>query len=253
MALNNRYLRFGVTNEEVEKTTVMLRSDSRNNASSLQINIENGRELHSDLIYVQVSGNISNVIFHSFLRPSECRVFTCPHDVMRNSLATVTVYSVKTFRDKRCVWHRIVMGGRTSAILKGGFTINYLKVKLQPYRTYLDLLTDAPNKIPYHIDVVSTIPQRYMLTDEDYRGDTDGLILLLHQIHPPDAFLVMFRRRPEKTYRIPFVLNPAAEYKQQLFRVYTRHDTEDVCTGDSHSTVTTFTTCMYVCSTCPSI
>ncbi|XP_069111942.1 phytanoyl-CoA hydroxylase-interacting protein-like isoform X2 [Argopecten irradians] len=83
-----------------------------------------------------------------------------------------------------------------------------------------------------------------MLTDYHYSGGTDGLIVLLHQVYPPESFLVMFRYQPYPTYNLPFVLKPATEYKLQLFRVYTRRGKEDIGIGNSHSTVATFTTYM---------
>lgn len=242
MSLDSR--QFGVKFECEQQTTVLLRSDSRKNPLSLRINIRSNKEPNSDLLYLQIFNKSSNIIFHAFLRPSQCRMMICPDDVMGKPETTIIVYSTETVRSYIHVWHRIIMAGKTTVTLKGEATANYTAVSLHPLKNYQDFCVDATNKIPYHIDVVSTSPQGYMLTDYHYSGGPDGLIVLLHQVYPPESFLVMFRYQPYPTYNLPFVLKPATEYKLQLFRVYTRRGKEDIGIGNSHSTVTTFTTYM---------
>ncbi|XP_021365882.1 uncharacterized protein LOC110458489 [Mizuhopecten yessoensis] len=103
------------------------------------------------------------------------------------------------------------MGGKASVNLTGGATTNHVLVNIQPLTTYLDLLAGATNKIPYPVDVVGVGPYRYMLTDLNQGGEhTDGVIIFLHQIHPPAA-CIMFKHGSKATYEIPFDLKPATE------------------------------------------
>ncbi|XP_021365874.1 uncharacterized protein LOC110458480 [Mizuhopecten yessoensis] len=103
------------------------------------------------------------------------------------------------------------MGGKASVSLTGGATTNHVLVNIQPLTTYLDLLAGATNKIPYPVDVVGVGPYRYMLTDLNQGGEhTDGVIIFLHQIHPPAA-CIMFKHGSKATYEIPFDLKPATE------------------------------------------
>ncbi|XP_021365849.1 phytanoyl-CoA hydroxylase-interacting protein-like isoform X2 [Mizuhopecten yessoensis] len=246
MVQNNKHWQHDGNYEDDEVSRFILRSHVGKNKLPFLIDIKRTKELQPDFLFLQVFNSKSQLIFHSFSRPSQCRLFTCPDDVLRRSLATVTVYGVKTLNTDTGVAYHILMGGKASMNLTRGATIDYIMIAMRPLTTYLDLLTDAPNKVAYHVDAVCIGPMRYMLTDLHHRGEhTDTFIITLYQVHPPSA-CIMFYYGSETEYEIPLCLKPVSEYKLQLFRVNTRHVTDDVYKfiGNSHSTVTAFNTYM---------
>ncbi|XP_033755866.1 uncharacterized protein LOC117338618 [Pecten maximus] len=152
--------------------------------------------------------------------------------------ASVTVYSGQIRRLNNRIWYTVQSACKALAKLARGVTTNYIDISLQPHGTYLELQAADSHQRPCHVDVISTGLRHYMLTDL-HAVDKHPCFIILQQIYPHVSW-IMVLCGTENSYEIPFDLNPASEYKLELFKV-TRHD-NDVYTGNLHSAVSTFTT-----------
>ncbi|XP_021365843.1 uncharacterized protein LOC110458463 isoform X2 [Mizuhopecten yessoensis] len=226
-------------------TSVILWGQGVQTPSTFHIDIKRANEPDLEFLLLQVTNLKTHAIFQTFIRnsrASEIRNFMCPYDVLEASTATVTVHGVRMSGVNNRLWYTVLTGDKKTVLFRDGLNYTDLMMTAQPIRTYQDFVADDSKKGSYHVTVVSTGPRRYMLTDLQHRDEhTDAFIITLYQTHPPAACIMIYHGS-ETTYEIPFNLNPATEYKLQLFRVCTRYVMNDVFfIGNSYSTVTTFT------------